>query len=82
MNDYVFSDFVIQNTPLILQEISNLVNINRNYLAAIQLANAQRNLLHEVNEIRPDEAITEDIELLDNYYKLLFDQAKTMNMLK
>ena len=58
------------------------MNINRNYLAAIQLVNAQRNLLHEVNEIRPDEAITEDIELLDNYYKLLFDQAKTMNMLK
>ena len=82
VNEFVFCDLIIQNTPLILQEISNLVNRQRNYLAAIQLVNVQRKILQKVNEIRPDESVTEDIELLDNYYNLLFEQARTMNMLQ
>ncbi len=80
-NDYVFADMIIQNTPLILQEVSTLVNKNRNYLAAIQLINAQRNLLRMVHGVREDAAVLEDIGLLDKYYELLFKQAKTMNLL-
>ncbi len=79
---YVFCDTVIQNTPLIIQEIANLVNRNYNYLAAIQLVKTQKNLLLKTIQIRKDRAVNEDIELLEKYYKLLFEQAKTMNLLQ
>ncbi len=82
MDPYVFCDTVIQNTPLVIQETASLVNRNRNYLAAIQLVQTQKNLLMKADLIRKDEAVSEDIELLDKYYQILFEQAKTMNLLQ
>ena len=50
-NPYVFCDTIIQNIPLIIQEIANLANRYHNYLTSIQLVKVQKNLLHEVNSI-------------------------------
>ncbi len=84
MDGSVFCDTIIQNTPLVIQEIANLVNrnVNRNYLAAIQLVQIQKNLLLKTSLIRKDDAVGEDVELLDKYYQILFEQAKTMNLLQ
>jgi hypothetical protein len=81
-NKFVLADTIIQNTPLIIQEIGSLVNINRNYLAAIQLVQTQKSLLQMIKPVRDDKAVDEDIELMNKYYDLLFNQAKTMNMLQ
>ena len=81
-NRYVFTDTIIQNTPFVIQEISFMVNRRRNYLPAIQLVQTQKKLLEEIQSVRDDDAVAEDIELLDSYYKLLFSQAKTMNMVQ
>ena len=80
MNPYVYRDTIIQNTPLIIQEITTLINQQNNYLAAIQLVQTQRNLLSEIKD--NDEAIEEDLELLDSYYDLLINQAKILNLLQ
>ena len=62
--------------------MANLVNLSLNYLAAIQLVQVQIGLLEQTNIVRPDGAVEQDLELLQSYYAILFDQAKTMNMLQ
>ena len=52
------------------------------YLIAIQLVNKQRALLEEILEIRPDKAVEQDIELLKQYYEILYKQAKVLNLIQ
>ena len=75
-------DVIIQNTPLVLLETAQMVNNNRNYLLALKLLQAQTELLQELKSARPDEALEEDIRTLQSYYDIIFEHAKTVNLLE
>lgn len=81
-NRYVMADTIIQNTPLVLREVANMVNSSRNYLPAIQLVEAQKHALERMRQVRSDPEIDVDIKMLDGYFTLLFGQAKTMKLLQ
>jgi hypothetical protein len=80
-NDFVFADAVIQNTPLVLKEVAALVNQSQNYLTSMELLQCQRRLLESIRETRKDAAVDEDIEMLDDTYNLLLEQARTLNLI-
>lgn len=82
INKEVELDVLIQNTPLIILEAAQIVNKSRNYLLALKLLQAQRSLLKEFGEVRPDEAINEDMETLEKLYETVFAQAKANNLLE
>ncbi|MFW6137650.1 MAG: hypothetical protein ACOC7U_00620, partial [Spirochaetota bacterium] len=82
MNTYVVLDTIIQNTPLVLMEVGMLVNNARNYLAALELIQRQRELLERFRSVREDNAISEDIQMFSSYYDELIEQAKTMNLIQ
>ena len=82
MNKYVYADTIIQNTPFVIMEIAELSKYSSKYLIAIQLVNKQRALLEEILEIRPDKAVEQDIELLKQYYEILYKQAKVLNLIQ
>ncbi|MFW6181319.1 MAG: hypothetical protein ACOC8N_06175 [Spirochaetota bacterium] len=81
VNDFVFADAVIQNTPLVLKEVAALVNKNQNYLTSMELLQCQRRLLESVREVREDAAVEVDIAMLDDTYHLLLEQARTLNLI-
>ena len=80
-NDYVLADTIIQNTPLVLREVAWLINNQRNYLTSLELLQAQTLLLADIRSVRDDPAIDEDIEMLNATYDLLFQQARTLNLI-
>jgi hypothetical protein len=80
-NEYVLADTIIQNTPLVLKEVAWLINSQRNYLTSLELLQAQTLLLTDIRSVREDEAIDEDIEMLNATYDLLFEQARTLNLI-
>jgi hypothetical protein len=75
-------DVIIQNTPLVLLEAAQMVNSNRNYLLALKLIQAQTALLSDLKAARPDEAIDEDLKMLHEYYTIVLDHAKAVNLLE
>jgi hypothetical protein len=78
----VLLDAVIQNTPLVLLEASNMANTTRNLLGALQLLQAQRNLLNRLQSIRPEPALVNDLAMLEKYYDLVYNQARILNLLQ
>jgi hypothetical protein len=80
-NDYVLADTIIQNTPLVLKEVAWMINSQRNYLTSLELLQAQALLLADIESVREDQAIAEDIEMLNATYDLLFEQARTLNLI-
>ena len=82
INPIVRKFTLIQNTPFILKEISQIVSQNRDYFTAILLVDNQINRLSDLESIYKDKEIGRDIENLMKYKELLMGQARSLNYIQ
>jgi hypothetical protein len=71
LQDFAFEKTNTSEHPLLFDKIKNKFVLK-----------AQKSLLQMIKPVRDYKAVDEDIELMNKYYGLLFDQAKTMDMLQ